>query len=78
MDKKHILPAISAALFSLLVFLGQQIYSDSREHDRRITSADAKAELQRDLLTEVRADVKEIRDTVRRMEGQQHALSVNR
>jgi hypothetical protein len=54
---------------SLLAFGAQQLWSDVRNHETRITSGEKALEL----LPEVRADVKEIRDSVRRMEGARDA-----
>jgi hypothetical protein len=54
---------------SLLAFGAQQVWADVRNHETRITSGEKALEL----LPEVRADVKEIRDAVRRMEGARDA-----
>lgn len=50
---------------SLLAFGAQQVWADVRDHEKRITTNETTLEL----IPEMRADVKEIRDAVRRMEG---------
>ncbi len=56
----------AGSLASLLVGYGaNQAWSDIRDHEKRITSSEKVLEL----IPEVRSDVREIRDAVRRLEG---------